>query len=391
MITVDEALQKVLALAGPVLTEEIALADGLGRVLAAPVRARLTQPPFDAAAMDGYAIRRADQELPLRVIGEAAAGRPWDGTAQPGSAIRIFTGAPVPAGYDRVVMQEHVSRTGDEIRVESHQDHDNIRPQGNDFHEGDEFDPRRPLTARDLGLIAAMNVARLTVARRPRVAILPGGDELVPPGSQPGPGQIVSSNDIAVAAIALRVGAEVTLLPIAADTEASLRDSLSQAQAADLIVTIGGASVGDHDLIGKVTEGMGMERAFYKIAMRPGKPLIAGRIGRAAMIGLPGNPVSSIVCAELFISPLLKAMQGLPSGNRVRLGRLTTPLGIEGDRQHYLRGTLAEVEGYPQVTPLTDQDSARLALLAQADVLLIRPAGDPPRAAGDMIAFLPLD
>ena len=391
MITVDEALRKVLALAGPVPTEEIALADGLGRVLAAPVRARLTQPPFDAAAMDGYAIRRADRDKPLHVIGEAAAGRPWDGMAEPGTAVRIFTGAAVPRGYDCVVMQEHVSRTGDQIRVETNQSHDNIRPQGNDFHEGSEFDPQRPLTARDLGLIAAMNVARLTVAARPRVAILPGGDELVPPGTTPGPGQIVSSNDISVAAIARRAGADVTLLPIAADTEASLRDSLTLASDADLIVTIGGASVGDHDLIGRVTEGMGMERAFYKIAMRPGKPLIAGRMGRAAMIGLPGNPVSSIVCAEIFIRPLLNVMQGLPADNRVRLGRLTAPLGGEGDRQHYLRATLVEAEGYPQVTPMADQDSARLGLLAQADVLLIRPAGDPPRAVGETVFFLPLD
>ena len=391
MITVDAALQKVLALAGPVRTEEIALADGLGRVLAAPVRARLTQPPFDSAAMDGYALRRADRDQPLHVIGEAAAGRPWDGNGQPGTAIRIFTGAAVPAGYDCVVMQEHVSRDGNQIRVETVQSHDNIRPQGNDFHEGSEFDPRRPLTARDLGLIAAMNVARLTVAARPRVAILPGGDELVPPGTAPGPGQIVSSNDISIAAIARRAGADVTLLPIAADTEASLRDSLAQASVADLIVTIGGASVGDHDLIGKVTEGMGMERAFYKIAMRPGKPLIAGRLGGAAMIGLPGNPVSSIVCAELFIRPLLNAMQGLPVENRIRLGRLAAPLGAEGDRQHYLRATLFETEGYPQITPLADQDSARLGLLAQADALLIRPAGDPPRAAGETVAFLPLD
>ena len=391
MITVDEALQKVLALAGPVPTEEIALADGLGRVLAAPVRARLTQPPFNAAAMDGYAIRRADHNQPLHVIGEAAAGRPWDGTAEPGTAVRIFTGATVPGGYDCVVMQEHVTRDDAEIRVSTVQDHDNIRPQGNDFKERFEFNPHRPLAARDLALIAAMNVPRLTVARRPRVAILPGGDELVPPGTTPGPGQIVSSNDIAIAAIARSAGAEVDLLPIAADTEASLRDSLLRASGADLIVTIGGASVGDHDLIGKVTEGMGMERAFYKIAMRPGKPLIAGRIAGSAMIGLPGNPVSSIVCAELFIRPLLDAMQGLPFTDRLHHGRLGRSIGAEGDRQHYLRATLSEADGLPIVTPLEDQDSARLGLLAQADALLVRPAGDPPREAGDAVKFIVLN
>ncbi|MBA4489517.1 gephyrin-like molybdotransferase Glp [Paracoccus sp. S1E-3] len=391
MITVDEALSMVLALAGPVPTEEIALADGLGRVLAAPVSARLTQPPFDAAAMDGYAIRRAEQNQPLRVIGEAAAGRPWDGAAEPGSAVRIFTGAPVPAGYDCVVMQENVDREGSDIQVSVIQRHNNIRPQGNDFREGFEFDPRHPLTARDLALIAAMNVPRLTVARRPRVAVLPGGDELVPPGTVPQPGQIVSSNDIAIAAIARRAGADVDLLPIAADTAASLREALSRAAGADLIVTIGGASVGDHDLIASVTEGMGMERSFHKIAMRPGKPLIAGRIGASALIGLPGNPVSSIVCAELFMLPLLEAMQGLPYRDRLRYGRLGRSIGAEGDRQHYLRATLSETDGLPVVTPMEDQDSARLGLLAQADALLIRPAGDPPREAGDQIKFISLD
>lgn len=391
MITVDEALQRVLGLAGPVRTEEIALADGLDRVLAGPVRARLTQPPFNSAAMDGYAIRRADQDQPLQVIGEAAAGRPWTGTPQPGTAIRIFTGAAVPDGYDCVVMQEHVAREADVIRVTTAQDHDNIRPQGNDFHEGSEFDPRRRLSPRDLALIAAMNVDRLTVARRPRVAILPGGDELVPPGTTPGPGQIVSSNDIAIAAIARRVGADVDLLPIAADTETSLRDSFARAAGADLIVTIGGASVGDHDLIGKVTEGMGMERAFYKIAMRPGKPLIAGRIAGAAMIGLPGNPVSSIVCAELFIRPLLRHMLGLPAEDRLCEGKLGRDIGTEGDRQHYLRTTLSAAEDYSVVTPLEDQDSARLGLLAQADALLVRPAGDPPRRAGSTVQFLRFD
>lgn len=388
MITVEEASERVLALAGPVRIEEIALAGALGRVLAQPVVAQLTQPPFDAAAMDGYAIRRADQNLPLAVIGEAAAGRPWQGDAAPGTTVRIFTGAPVPAGYDTVVMQENTSRTDDWIRVTTPSENKNIRPQGNDFSAGSEFDPKRPLTPRDLALIAAMNVARIKVARRPRVAILPGGDELVRPGSTPGPGQIVSSNDIAIAAIASRAGAVVNLLPIAADTETSLRDSLSRALRADLIVTIGGASVGDHDLIGKVTEGMGMERAFYKIAMRPGKPLIAGRIGGSAMIGLPGNPVSSIVCAELFMRPLLGRMQGLDAGVRLRQGRLGCDLGAEGDRQHYLRATLSEQDGRMIVTPLGDQDSARLGLLAQADALMVRPAGDPSRRAGETVEFI---
>lgn len=391
MITVDEALAKVLALAGPVAKEEIALNDGLGRVLTRPVTARLTQPPFDAAAMDGYAIRRADIDHPLRVIGEAAAGKPWQGQPAAGTALRIFTGAPVPAGYDLVVMQEHVTRDGDMIRITSQNSNDNIRPEGADFKKGSSFNPERPLTPRDLALIAAMNVDRIAVARRPRVAIIAGGDELVPPGTAPGPGQIVSSNDIAIAAIARQAGAIADCLPIAEDTLESLLDRFTLAANADLIVTIGGASVGDHDLIGRITEQIGMKRAFYKIAMRPGKPLIAGSIAGSAMLGLPGNPVSAIVCAELFMRPLLRSMQGLPADTRVQEGRLGRDLSPEGDRQHYLRASLRRQGADDIVTPLGDQDSARLGLLAEADALLIRPAGDPARKAGDPVRFIPLD
>ncbi|MDO5656939.1 MAG: molybdopterin molybdotransferase MoeA [Paracoccus sp. (in: a-proteobacteria)] len=387
MISVDEALAKLLDLARPVGTEQIPLSQGLGRVLAAPVTAALTQPPFDAASMDGYALRHADLGGALTVIGEAAAGRPWQGEPRPGTAIRIFTGAPVPVGYDLVVMQENVSRDGDMITISDLRNNTNIRPQGSDFKSGSSFDPKRPLTPRDLALIAAMNVASLTVFRRPRVAVLAGGDELVPPGTPPGPGQIICSNDIAVAAIATRAGAVAECLPIAPDRLDALRDRFARAAGADLIVTIGGASVGDHDLIGRVTQEIGMERSFYKIAMRPGKPLIAGRIGDAAMIGLPGNPVSSIVCAEIFIRPMLRAMQGLPVENRLEEGVLGADLPPEGPRQHYRRARLdARI-----VTPFDDQDSARLALMAEADALIVRPAGDPARKAGEKIAFIRLD
>ncbi|WBU63052.1 molybdopterin molybdotransferase MoeA [Paracoccus aerodenitrificans] len=390
MITVDEALTRVLALAHPVRSERVPLTEALGRVLAEPVQAQLTQPPFDTAAMDGYALRQTDRNDPLEVIGEAAAGRPWKGEASPGTAIRIFTGAPVPAGYDMVAMQEDVTRDGPIIRVGAEAGKTHIRLKGADFTAGTGFDPHRPLTPRDIGLIAAMNVAELTIARRPKVAIIAGGDELVPPGSLPGPGQIICSNDIAIAGIARLAGAEAECLPIAQDTLESLRDRFRRAADADLIVTIGGASVGDHDLIGKLTEELGMERAFYKVAMRPGKPLIAGRIGGSAMIGLPGNPVSSIVCAEIFMRPLLRKMQGLPPENPVRSGRLGTDLPAEGDRQHYLRAHLTQQDGETVVTPVNDQDSARLGLLAHADALLIRPACDPASKTGDKIQFLAL-
>ncbi|SMO34825.1 gephyrin-like molybdotransferase Glp [Paracoccus laeviglucosivorans] len=389
MISVEEARALVLALAASPVPEDIAVQDALGRALVAPAVARLTQPPFDASAMDGYALRSADLPGPLQVIGTAAAGVPYQGDTPAGSSVRIFTGAPVPAGYDRVVMQEIVTRDSDAITVADAGANLNIRLKGNDFSEGTAFLPARPLRASDLGLIAAMNVPRVTVARRPRVAVLAGGDELVPPGDTPAPGQIISSNDIAIAALAREAGAEVMVLPLARDTEESLRERFLQAQGCDLIVTIGGASVGDHDLIAKVSADLGMERSFYKLAMRPGKPLMAGRMGAAAMLGLPGNPVSAIVCAKLFMQPLLRVMQGLPPGSEPMHGVLARGLPPEGDRQHYQRARLTPGE-MPVVDPFGDQDSARLWLLAEADALLVRPAHDPARAAGDPVLFLPL-
>lgn len=390
MIPVPEALSRVLALAHAPRPEILPLDRAAGRVLLEPATARLTQPPFDAAAMDGYALRRADGDGPLRVIGEAAAGHPWRGQVQPGSAIRIFTGAPVPEGYDCVAMQENVTRDGDEIRIHTLSPNDNIRLRGNDFAAGDVIAAGRHLGAPDIGLLAAMNVPQVTVAARPRVAIMAGGDELVRPGTDPADGQIICSNDLAIAALAQEAGAEVTILPIARDTEASLRDNFSTAQGSDLIVTIGGASVGDHDLIGKVTGDLGMERAFYKLAMRPGKPLMAGRLGDGAMLGLPGNPVSAIVCGILFMQPLIRRMQGLPARHLTRRARLAHPVRAEGERQHYLRARLSEGDDLPRIDPFGDQDSARLGLMAQADALLIRPAGDPARNAGDVVEYIPL-
>lgn len=390
MISVEEGLAKVLSLAHPVASEVIPLDQALGRVLTEPAVSRITQPPFDASAMDGYALRTADMDQPLTVIGEAAAGRPWTGQAASLTAIRIFTGAPVPEGYDRVVMQEHVVREGDRLRITDRSSGTNIRKAGDDFRLGEHFAPARRLTASDIALLAAMNIPAVTVAKRPRVAILAGGDELVPPGTPPQLGQIVSSNDFAIAALVREVGGEPLVLPIARDTEDSLRAGFASAAGADLLVTIGGASVGDHDLVGKVAADLGLERAFYKIAMRPGKPLMAGRLGNMPMVGLPGNPVSAIVCGILFVQPLIAAMQGLQPEQRLRKARLAADLRAEGDRQHYLRATLQEGEDLPLIHPFSSQDSARLSLMAQADALLVRPANDPPRQAGEVVSFLPL-
>ena len=390
MITVEGASALVLALARPMDSETVAIQDALDRVLAKPVFARLTQPPFDASAMDGYAVRSADLPGPVQVIGTSSAGHAWDGTARPGTAVRIFTGAPVPAGYDRVVLQENTLREDDRITVETWSGNLNIRRQGNDFSTGTEFFPRRPLAPSDLALLAAMNIAEVTVARRPRVAVMAGGDELVRPGADPRPDQIICSNDIAIAAMARQAGAEAQILPIARDTEDSLRAGFALAQGADLIVTIGGASVGDHDLVGKVAADLGLERAFYKLAMRPGKPLMAGKLGASAMLGLPGNPVSAIVCATLFMQPMLRAMQGLDAGIPLHRARLSADLPPEGDRQHYLRARLTAGPDLPLIAPFEDQDSARLGILSQADALLIRPAHDPARKAGELVDFLHL-
>ncbi|WP_134725701.1 gephyrin-like molybdotransferase Glp [Paracoccus luteus] len=391
MISVDEALALVLDLAPAPQGETVALVDAAGRWLLEPAASRMTQPPFDAAAMDGYAVRAADGAGPLAVVGQSAAGAGWTGTLGAGQAVRIFTGAPVPQGADRVVMQEDARRDGDLVTLETTSSKTNIRPRGNDFSSGDTLGAGRRLDAADIALLAAMNLPAVTVARAPRVAVLAGGDELVRPGEMPGAGQIISSNDLAVAAMVRAAGGIATILPLARDTEASLRQAFAAAAGHDVIVTIGGASVGDHDLVGRVAADLGIDRAFHRIAMRPGKPLMAGRLGTSAMLGLPGNPVSAMVCAVLFLQPLLRAMQGDPApGPRLRHGVLGTALAAEGDRQHYLRATRTEDGEGIVVTPFADQDSARVRLMARADSLLVRPAGDAAKPAGSPVRFIAL-
>ena len=394
LISIEEALARLFALCPVLAAETVDLRAAAGRVLAAPVLARLTQPPFAASAMDGYAIRERDHRAGavLTVVGESAAGRGFGGAVTDGNAVRIFTGAPVPEGAERVVLQEDVTREGARItlgnRLESGA---NIRPAGQDFREGDRIEAPRRLRPADLGLIAAMNQSQVQVARRPVVALIATGDELVMPGEVPGPDQIVASNSFALAAMAEAEGAEVRLLPIARDSEESLRNLLTLAADADLIVTIGGASVGDHDLVGKVAGDMGLERAFWKIAMRPGKPLMAGRIAGSVLLGLPGNPVSSIVCGHLFMLPMLRAMQGLPQGPAPRAtARLAEDLPANGPREHYMRATLDRTCAMPVIRPFDRQDSALLSILTRADALLVRPAGDGPVAAGTEVSYVPI-
>lgn len=394
LISIEEALARLFALCPELAAETVDLRAAAGRVLAAPVVARLTQPPFAASAMDGYAIREGDHRAGavLEVIGESAAGRGFGGALTDGNAVRIFTGAPVPEGAERVVLQEDVTRDGTRIKLGNRLESGlNIRPAGQDFHEGDRIEAPRRLRPADLGLIAAMNQPQVQVARRPVVALIATGDELVMPGEVPGPDQIVASNSFALAAMAQAEGAEVRLLPIARDSEESLRHILTLAADADLIVTIGGASVGDHDLVGKVAGDMGLERAFWKIAMRPGKPLMAGRIAGSVLLGLPGNPVSSIVCAHLFMFPMLRAMQGLPQAPAPRAtARLAVDLPANGPREHYMRAALEHTGAVPVIRPFERQDSALLSILTRADALLVRPAGDGPVAAGTEVSYVPI-
>ena len=394
LISIEEALARLFALCPVIAAETVDLRVAAGRVLAAPVLARLTQPPFAASAMDGYAIREGDHRAGavLTVAGESAAGRGFGGALAVGQAVRIFTGAPVPEGAERVVLQEDVTREGTRIMIGNClESGTNIRPAGQDFYEGDRVDAPRRLRPADLGLIAAMNHPQVQVARRPTVALIATGDELVMPGEVPGPDQIVASNSFALAAMAEAEGAEVRLLPIARDSEESLRNLLTLAADADLIVTIGGASVGDHDLVGKVAGDMGLERAFWKIAMRPGKPLMAGRIGRSVLLGLPGNPVSSIVCGHLFMLPMLRAMQGLPQGPAPRAtARLAEDLPANGPREHYMRATLDRTGSAPVIRPFDRQDSALLSILTRADALLVRPVNDGPAAVGTEVSYVPI-
>ncbi|ATF18265.1 gephyrin-like molybdotransferase Glp [Phaeobacter gallaeciensis] len=388
MISVSDALTTLLDLVAPLEVETVPLRAAARRVLAKPVSANRDQPPFAASAMDGYAVKAAEVERDamFKVIGESAAGHGFQGRVGPGQAVRIFTGAPVPEGADFVVIQEDTSVTGSLLTITDHPGPGhNIRAKGGDFQIGTSVDAPRMLTPADIALLAAMNIAEVPVHRKPTVALISTGDELVMPGESPGPDQIIASNTFGLDAMLSAAGAECRILPIARDTEGSLRMALDLAQNADLVVTIGGASVGDHDLVAGVTEGLGMSRAFYKVAMRPGKPLMAGTLGRSAMVGLPGNPVSAMVCGHVFLLPMLRMMQGLsPRDQQSATASLAHDLPVNGPRTHYMRAKLSG----GNLHVFDDQDSARLTLLSEANALAIRPPHDPPRSKGEPLAYI---
>ncbi|MBI1682602.1 molybdopterin molybdotransferase MoeA [Caulobacter hibisci] len=394
-LTVEDARGRMLEGAARLGVETVALPATIGRVLATAIVADRHQPPFDASAMDGWAIRRADYGTvaEFEIAGESAAGRAYPAAVQTGQAVRIFTGAPVPAGADLVVIQEEATRDGDAVRFAAGKDPKaNIRPAGGDFRSGERLleegmriDPWR------LSLAAAAGRDRLEVARRPKVAILATGDELVPPGAAPAPDQIFESGSFSLAALITAWGGEAIKLAPAADSVEAIAEAVRDA-AVDLVVTIGGASVGDYDLVKPAMSRLGLALRVQTIAVRPGKPTWFGLLddGRR-VLGLPGNPASALVCAELFLRPLLAALSGADPALPFTPARLAVPLPANGPREHWLRAArTVDAEGRQVVTPFPDQDSSLVGVFAQADALVMRPAGAPAADAGDLVTALPL-
>ena len=394
MISVNEALIKILDLFEPLSTEPVHLRNAANRILAVDAIAHRNQPPFASSAMDGYAVRNADLTTgkTLRVIGESAAGSFFDGFVNNGEAVRIFTGAPVPKGADRILIQEDCARLGEVITVSETIDVSHyVRLAGEDFKKGDAMAAPRLLSAGDIALLASMNCATLQVRRKPRVALVATGDELVMPGESPGHSQIISSNNFGLKAIIEANGGEAQILPIASDELGNLRATLDHASQADVIVTLGGASVGDRDIVRQVATEAGLEQAFYKVSMRPGKPLMAGKLNGTPVIGLPGNPVSSMVCGTVFLIPALRAMLGLGKAEMPQeAAMLGCDIGKNGPRSHYMRAQLLISNRKLICTPETRQDSSLLSVLARADALMVRDPDDPPRKMGDTIKFIRL-
>lgn len=380
MISVDEAQRAIRQALSPVGAEEVALEYASGRILAEPVIARISQPPFRASAMDGYAVRLADVAKAgarLPVVGESSAGARFGGALAPGAAVRIFTGAPVPDAADHVLIQEHAERAGDEIVVAHGQSAvQHIRPLGADFREGGVLiEAGRRLAGPALALAAAGNVPTVIVRRRPRVAIIANGDELVMPGAAPGPDEIICSVPFGLCPMIDAWGGAADFLGIAGDSASAIRAAVERALDYDLIVPIGGASVGDRDYMHAAFAALGFSSVFNKVAVKPGKPAWFGKIGKTAALGLPGNPASALVTAVLFVKTALARMLGEENSGTAVFARAAAPLEAAGRRETYLRARLwASAEGEARAEPFADQDSSLLSVMARADILIRRPA-----------------
>ncbi len=398
LMAVAEALARVLEGAAPLPAEQVALEDAPGRVLAEDLTALRTQPPDAVSAMDGYAVRASDvAQVPatLHVIGEVPAGHPFTGEIKQGQAARIFTGGVLPSGSDTVVIQELATRDGDNVTIrKTAAKGRNVRGKGIDFSQGEVLLRQgRRLTDRDVMLAAAMNHATLPVHRRPKLAVLATGDELVPPGSTPKPGEIVYSNGFALIALAQQAGAEVTNLGVARDRIEDIAAGVRKARdgGADILLTTGGASVGEHDLVQRALHSEGLGLSFWRVALRPGRPMMHGRLGAMHVLGVPGNPVSAYVCAFLFLLPLIARLTGRGDlAEAAEPARLGCDLPANDERQDYLRATLSPGPDGPVATPLPHQDSSLMAPLAAADCLLIREPHAPAAAAGSPCVILKL-
>ena len=396
MISVEDALARLLAPLEPVPFEQISIAEGVGRVLAEDLAARRTQPPFAVSAMDGYAVRAEDvAAVPamLQIVAEIPAGAGFGGRLGPGETARIFTGAPLPAGADTIVIQEDTERDSDRVLVKEGAPRGRyVRREGLDFAEGEVLlKAGRRLTPRDIGLAAAMNRPWLMVYRRPVVGILSTGDEIVMPGDPIGPHQIVSSNSMSLAAFVTAIGGVPVLVGNAPDDPDALRRIAAAARGVDLFVTTGGVSVGEHDLVRDVLAEEGLEIDFWQIAMRPGKPLMVGRYHGAPMLGLPGNPVSTLVCALLFLKPAVDRLSGLPVGaTETMTARLGIALKQNDRRQDYLRSRLLRAaDGILEAVPFETQDSSMMRPLAGADCLVVRPPHAPALPIGSGVPIIP--
>ena len=398
LLAVADARHMIVSRLKTVDIESVELNGALGRVLAEDAVARVTHPPANVSAMDGYAIRLADlttSPTTLKVVGESAAGRPWDGDLKAGECVRIFTGAYVPAAADAVIIQENTTTGNGTVSInDSASPGKNIRPQAQDFRAGETLlrAPHR-LTARDIGLLAAMNLPDIMVFRRPRIGVLSTGDEIALPGAPLSEGQIVSANGPGLCAFVESHGGQAINLGVVPDDLSALRGAISRTGSLDLLVTTGGVSVGEHDLVKRAAGEEGLQIHFHKIAMRPGKPLLFGQIQGMPFLGLPGNPVSAMVCATLFLGPALAVLQGLPGNPPDTItARLETSLKANDDREDYIRAVLRRSENdLPIVSPLPKQDSALVAALAQANGLIIRPPHAHASNPGETVLVIPLN
>ena len=402
LLAVDEARERIIDGLAPMTSESLPLSDTMGRVLASDVSARLSLPPAAVSAMDGYAVRGGDCAAvgtTLRRIGESAAGRPWDGSVEAGTAVRIFTGAVVPPGADTIVLQEDVTAESEDdgarVTISELPKHGQfIRPAGLDVSKGDLIlRAGTVMSARLIALAVSAGHSEISVWRRPHVGILSTGDELVRPGEVPGAGQIISSNATYLSAFVEACGGIPVDLGIARDRPGEMLACVRAAPAPlDLVITTGGASVGTHDHIVSDLNSAGTELGFWKIAMRPGKPLIHGKIDDIPLLGLPGNPVSSAVCANIFLRPAVARLSGTDHEPQMIEARLGIDLAENDRRQDYLRSVLAyDGNGRPVVTPAKKQDSSMISVYAGANALVVRPPFDPPKTAGDTVMVMPLD